>query len=117
MNEELKQKLIDSLESTEAFVAEQAPLVAQEALYYGKLQGAFNIITVLVALVICVMLCMSFLRSYQENWHEDHWAAFSTVSGICALFALAGLGFELMNNLQPWIAPKLYLLRVIGETL
>ena len=117
MEEELKQKLIEYVEATGDFVTEQAPLVAQEMLYFGKMQGALYIIATLMVIVLTATASAFFFRMYKDNEHEEGWVGIGIISAVISTTCFFAFVAEFLNNIQPWIAPRLYLLKEIGDIL
>jgi len=129
VKEELQTRLLSSLdkvqeyiEATEEFVAEQAPLVAQEIILAGRITHCWFLFLAIIAIGIGIWIariCVKENNKIPEDRHNDGaWIAGSIVSivaalGVCAVFS-ATMVPQIVNV---WFAPRLYLIQEIGKLL
>ena len=115
------EKVLEYLEATEGFAAEQAPLLAQEIVRYGilnnSLQIAFFVVTVPVLLYM----------AYRFGTGKDVWQHDMTVKAVlCIAFGATGfitlavgLGVcssdAIPNLCKALVAPRLYIIEQIGR--
>lgn len=128
MNEQAQQlitdagvKVLEYLEATEGFAAEQAPLLAQEIVRYGILNSSLQI--AFFAVTAPVLLYMA----YRFGTSKGAWDADSSVKGVACIvlggfgvvLALVGLiicSAEAVPNLcKALIAPRLYIIEQISN--
>lgn len=131
MNDQLESQLVESAsrligwaEGAGAFVNEQAPMIADEVIRLGmmsRIPWAACIVLFAVAACFCVRLAFSTSRqlrfatepAYVEELGNTYWFAFigSVVLSVLILAMLC----EISWALEPYIAPRLYLLRQLRQ--
>ena len=130
MNEEAKKKLsefltkaLDAAEKGGDFILEQAPLVAQEAVAYGRAFHTSAVVVGVLVLVVGGIVGYRLVRRGLAALSEDNMSDggfFSVLSGIVTLFFSLGMGVVQVNGhmsecLMAWFAPRLYLIEYAKE--
>lgn len=127
MNDEAKELLIESagklqeyLDSTEVFVLEQAPLLAQEVVRYGVwVNGSFSIGSAFLSILV-LGIWVLYARSRVKN---DDWDTNPEIfiSAMLSMFifvpSIVCFSVTVGSFLKALIAPRLYLLETIGSLL
>lgn len=118
------EKVLAYLESTEGFVAEQAPMLAQEIVRYGIWSNGIVAFTTLGIVVAYILVTRKFIpRAMQMVKDEKEeeiipfvlMLGFMVFGGIASSFLLYN-GIGSMNlAMKAIIAPRYYLLEVIGN--
>ena len=130
MNEELSERLVASLdkvqeyiESTEDFVIEQAPLIAQEIVMLGRLESVWHVLCPLFASIILVVASVLLFkwacRCYEEQYAMGEGPAVASlvISVIGSIAFFAGSISQIHCTFEPWFAPRVYLLHEIAKML
>jgi len=123
----VKERLIESLdkiqqwvESTEEFVIEQAPLVAQEILRMGRIQSVYEVVAWALVAVVSFFVCRKCIRSVTADPDSDA-APFYGVGAVLIGLVSGAASFAVLCSIQsaltPWFAPRLYILQEIGKLL
>lgn len=127
MQDELQKRLISSLdkvqeyiEATEGFVVEQAPLVAQEIIAYGKVCSVWAMLClILVALIFCIASII-YRKAYLKEDGRGEKDAYLMCTVVCSVGCcfISVLTFCLVPlAMKPWIMPRLYLIQEISKLL
>ena len=129
MNEELQQRLIQSIdkvstwvESAEGFAIEQTPLILQEMLAYGWWMNVFSvslcIILVLpVAWVIKRIYSAVMDESKDESYDRILATAFSYFPGLLLIPIFINIHISICTLIKISLAPRIYILGQIGDLL
>lgn len=119
MEEELKAKLIESLDSvtqyvntTKDFVAEQSPLVVQEMLNAGYLEASSHLLFN-VTIFITFLTALIFARKSKLDNSDKTAASIFSVIGIALSFSLAFV--SIYNLLYIYFCPRLYVIETISD--
>jgi hypothetical protein len=119
VNEELQKQLAGYLESiasaaksSGAFVLEQAPLVVQEKIAYGRVWETFLLVVVAIAAVIFLrMLVWGVISLRASSYHDDGPSIAATVcGGIGSFFGCIGTLAQADAAIKVWFAPRLYII-------
>lgn len=121
MNKELQDRLIEYLGSLDGavrqaggFVAEQAPLVAQEWIRYEFWSNAIQCVVLLVAGLVLLTAGLLFLRR-QFRDHDNPWFL-GTLVGLAIAAPLLCVGSNCgIDALKAKIAPRVVVLEKIAE--
>jgi hypothetical protein len=107
MNEQLQNEIaawLQQLRSGADFVIEQAPLVVQEKVLYGRIEAAGLVVGGIVTLCAGIWL----LRR-AERWFSRDDNPFGYVGGITGTAGGAvWVLFSVIEGSKPWFAPRLY---------
>jgi len=136
MKEELTERLMMSLdkvqeyiESTEDFVIEQAPLVAQEIITLGRVESAWQVVcpaiisVVALALsVICIRRALAIFRGEVKSGTKEQKPGEPTmvtgvISGAVSIVVFLIAIFHIVDVFEPWVAPRVYLINQIKDML
>lgn len=109
--------ILATAQSGAAFVAEQAPLVVQEKIAYGRLLFPVEAIGFAIAGVVLARLSVKFYRiasesggRYGDIWPERKGGLLNMLTAcgacLCSVFAL----MSAETAMQVWFAPRLYIL-------
>jgi hypothetical protein len=124
MNEQLQKelaawlgKLREAADAGGSFVMEQAPLIVQEKVTYGRVMEPILLVAVLLGAVFCVW-------AFRKGWHyeksdymDDFGGVICIVSAIgCAIFTIVST-VQAHNVAKAWFAPRLYVLEWLAELL
>lgn len=131
MNEELEQRIVDSLdkvaqyvEATETFAAEQAPLVVEEIIRWGWIKELPEVVVLFclgIALAVASFIVYSKYKKKDVKamtgdqvfgWHAGFWGPMAT-----ALLVWGIMIVELFDVARPLIAPRLYVIEVLRRML
>jgi hypothetical protein len=119
MNEQLQKELAawlskirEGAEAAGSFVLEQAPLVVQEKVMFGRVFHTVETMLLAVAFVALVYGCWKFGNMARRNdFGEAGWfvpAVACTIAGIATFHE--GVYYALPQALKVWFAPRLYVL-------
>ena len=123
MNERLEQcleKILEYLEAAEGTVVDQAPLVAQEIITLGRWNAGLSV--GIPAVIFLVSFCYFWwhrkrtVLAFENEDNPVHILA-AIISGIGALAGGMIALFEIPKMLTPFLAPRLYVIKVIRELL
>jgi hypothetical protein len=124
MNDKVAEHIVDSMDkiqqyidSTEEFVLEQAPLVAQEIVTLGQMQGALTVVCFVIATLLMSTLCMYCIFKNKDSGPLSDWELPMVFSGIATAGAALGVMVSFSCALVPFFAPRLYLLREVSKLL
>ena len=132
MNEELKTRLVESMdkvqeyvEATGDFILEQAPLVAQEIVQLGRVSTTFQAVCFAAGALFSYLIYRKLWKKYEASQVSE---PVDGAVAVCHEYAVAGVGFwigsmtltvfALINTkeaLLPWLAPRLYLLQELAK--
>jgi FtsH-binding integral membrane protein len=105
--------LSEWLQATEAFVAEQAPLVAQEIVRWGMYKAILLMVLCAVLLALVVISTLMMRRLFDDEGDKNGATQFGMIIGTCvAGFTLAPGIYNLCYVLT---APRLYILEQISK--
>ena len=101
------------------FATEQAPLLAQEIVTYGRVSSGLGFLLGLGLIATCVVCC-SRLVKHRAKWNEDVdvrlpiYAGVAIASGIISIPAIIESAFPLMQSM---FAPRLYVIEKLSGLL
>lgn len=126
MNDQLQAQIAEYLKAIlatakdgAAFVADQAPLVVQEKIAYGRAYETTFIVLFMLGIVVGGTLAVRAARrlpAYEAlSYHEKDGQCFAIFppligGGAMALWGVMGFGMNIGTTLQVWFAPRLYIL-------
>ncbi len=105
-------KAMGYLEATEGFVQEQAPLVVQEVIIFGRWEHSIQLVLASMMLVIGVILIIRKAKDCfmaEPTRHDLAMLAYVAV----ALMGVATL--NLKTTIQVWVAPRLYIIDYLKD--
>jgi hypothetical protein len=122
MNDAIQKELLVWLQGLRGNVTEQAPLVAQNIINYGK-YGAlfFTIMCVLLLIFSCVMLkkMIIMFAKYTEEDFNSVKTPLSATGGVLSLLSsiifLILLIVNLRETMLAWFWPRLYILEYLSN--
>ena len=135
MNEDLKARLIESMdkvqeyvEATGDFVVEQAPLVAQEIVQLGRVATTFQALCFAAGALFCYLIYRKLWRAFVDSEPSEEESEKNGKLSPCYEYAVAGVIFwgvsmgltvfsliNIKSALLPWLAPRLYLLQELKK--
>jgi len=106
------QELIEFIKAGTEVVGEQAPLVAQEIVMYGRASNTLYVIGSLIVL-------FAWYKALVWAWNDEtssNWEAPVTIFGVVIIvFALLGFCASISSAIMAWFAPRLYVLDTIKD--
>src|SRR5258708_84094 len=131
MNEQLQQQLAEYLRaiattarSGSDFVLQQAPLLVQEKISYGRMYESAWMVLFALGLAFGIALVRKGQRKLPAYWaaSDNDEAAFRAwapifVGALLCFWGLAGIGFNNQVFFTVWVAPRLYILEWAMELL
>lgn len=116
--------LTDSIAESKEFVLEQAPLVLQELVAYGRVLHLAHMIAALLICIIIFFLAAQPKRLYLKHKGEDR-EVIMIFGVLPRIFALIASGFisigSISQHLSPclmsWFAPRVYILTYLHDIL
>lgn len=121
LDNELKQRLIDSLDKVEewvrageGFAKEQAPLVVQDIVNWGVWGYGVMAIAAAVGIVACLVVAyISFKKSY-DRYDVDGWFIVAMIASVATILLSTSLTFTIQVTLKASITPRVYVLEQLG---
>ncbi len=109
MNEQLQAKLLEYLNSGEAFVREQAPEYVNQALTFYAWDAAFDLRVCLCFAIVGFLLLVSGLILSRDYNSEGTAMVFSIFGLLALIFGLIGSTVDYSNLKKIELAPKVFL--------
>lgn len=118
--QELLQYLKDTIRSGEAFVLEQAPLVAQEILTWGILVSSVGLVLGIGVLVLAFTLHLIGLEEKEgsrlrEDLYEVNGGGWMLIVSIISILGFITSIIHFMQLMKVLFAPRLYLIDAITK--
>ncbi len=111
--DKLLKVLKETLENSQEFVLAQAPEVIQQLILWGRICWPILTIMLLVATLLCVWGARYNLRKYasKEGFNKEEGnAVCGMILSLMGMITAAFMCGSLLDSLQVWICPKVYLL-------
>ena len=115
MNPEIAEQLKAYLEAGGSFVAEQAPLLAQEIVFVGLAQSISAIVGCLLLVLTCGPAAFVLLRKFFRDCDKDQYLGVGALLTVPAGLGVVGLFCNFYWFLNVYYAPRLYVLQTISE--
>lgn len=124
MNPEIQKELLtwltqirETAEKGAGFVAEQAPLVAREAISYGRV--AHLVAALAIGICIAAVLYLALVKYWKTAWEATDDAPVIMLNIVVALFTIPFIfeGFvpQARLALLAWFAPRIYIIEWLSE--
>lgn len=123
LTEQALQQLLEWAQRGDAFVSEQAPLVAQEIVTWGVVSGVLQMICGVILMAAFILLAWAAIKVKRHiddgTLVETFWATVAMI-GVCGGWALPLFGCAvfwqgLSQAAQAYFAPRLYVIEQVTQ--
>ena len=117
---ELLTYIKDGIESGGEFVMEQAPLLVQEIVLYGRVKWTvfcFALMSIVAFAVYSWVRRGTIYKAYENADDDDSFFPRMLVSSVAGLMAAGFLFPSAESLIRAWLAPRLYVLEFVRQLL
>jgi hypothetical protein len=110
-------KLRESADAAGSFVLEQAPLIVQEKVAYGRVVETTAFAALLIAVAISATVALRCMRRHFAGDEEDSNFVGLLLGGIGTFVSLVGACGQFDAVAKVWFAPRLYIMEWLAGLL
>lgn len=116
MTDELIKRLIMTIDGTQAFVLDQVPDVARQALLFARVEKPLDLLICLGVLFgVWKLFKLTEHKVSECNWDGGAWILVSIGGGLAAIYGFCYGVCSLQESIKVWATPKLYLLEYLSH--
>lgn len=108
--------IADGIESGGDLAIQQAPIIAQDIVVYGRVSGATTVVGSTAIAVLLAWMTRKMWRLSEEAEYADGSVIWILGTAICSVGCIVALSVALTgSNLMAWVAPRLYVLNYLRD--